>query len=158
MLGPYKYLVIALVLGGILAGSHYKAYKAGGASVRAEWQSDKLRAAEALTEAQQKARAAELSMQAATDKLRQEKRDEIARLDRRYRTIVDELRNRAERPATMPDSARDGQITAGCSGAELYREDSEFLARLARDADEIRLALNACYKQYDEVLNGHYYR
>jgi nucleoid-associated protein YgaU len=38
-----------------------------------------------------------------------------------------------------------------CNGSTLSAPDAEFLIREAARADEIRIGLEACYKQYDSI-------
>jgi hypothetical protein len=51
----------------------------------------------------------------------------------------------------MPTTAGTGK--SGCTARELYREDSEVVVRIAREADELRVALKQCYSQYEKVRN-----
>ena len=55
------------------------------------------------------------------------------------------LRNRTSR---NDNQANNGQ---GATGMSLSAEDATFLIREAARADGLRTALEACYKQYDEV-------
>ena len=57
---------------------------------------------------------------------------------------ISELRKRSSRA----ESAANG---ACGTGATLSSEDAEFLVREASRADEIRVGLDACYKQYDAI-------
>jgi hypothetical protein len=103
--------------------------------------------------AQQKARATEQSMQSAADRLRRDKDAQINNLSTRVRTLTAELRNRPKRPSTSsitPD-ARLGLTASGCSGAELYREDGEFLIREAARADTIQEGYKQCTQQYETM-------
>jgi hypothetical protein len=103
--------------------------------------------------AQQKAREAEQSMQAAADKLRRDKDAQINSLNSRVRTLTAQLQSRPQRPSTSsitPD-ARLGLTAKGCSGAELYREDGEFLVREAARADTIRESYKQCTAQYEKA-------
>lgn len=107
----------------------------------------------AYAAAQQAAREKEQSMQATADKLRRDKDAQINSLNARVRTLTAELQNRPERPTTSsitPD-ARLGLVAKGCSGAELYREDAEFLVREAARADTIREGYRQCTQQYETV-------
>ena len=103
--------------------------------------------------AQQKARQTEQSMQAAADKLRRDKDAQINSLNTRVRTLTAQLQSRPQRPSTSsitPD-ARLGLTASGCSGAELYREDGEFLIREAARADTLREGYRQCTQQYETV-------
>lgn len=87
--------------------------------------------------------------------LTQEQTNATRRMDRMLHDVVGQLSSRDRRPSG--DSAHtDPRAPAGSpprfgTGAELYREDSEFLAREAARADQIRLALATCTTQYNAV-------
>jgi len=145
------------VLGGIgillaMIGAFWKGYGAGKESVQAEWNKERLAHSQALTEAIQKGRDTERQMQSQADKFQTEKRNEIDRIARQHRAVVDSLRNRPERPENpMPGGSGPTQGQSGCTGAELHREDAEFLIGEAARADKIRTELEACYIQYDNI-------
>ncbi|HKR17670.1 hypothetical protein [Rhizorhapis sp.] len=81
-----------------------------------------------------------------------EKNDAIADLVADRNALLEQLRTRPRRPATAATTvATNGQAAPGCTGAQLYRDDSEFLAREASLSDEIRISLKACYAQYDDA-------
>ena len=82
--------------------------------------------------------------QADADKIRTEKDAQIKAINNQLVDAVSELRKRPSRTA---------ETNAGqsCNGASLYAEDAEFLVREAARADEIRVALDACYKQYEAI-------
>lgn len=102
--------------------------------------------AQALIEA----RAKEQGLQAQADQIKRNSDEKIALLNRRVSGLVSELRNRPERPASgVPESP--GAEPARCTGAGLYRDDSEFLIRLAQDADATREALNQCKQAYEAL-------
>jgi hypothetical protein len=82
--------------------------------------------------------------QADADKIRTEKDAQIRDINAKLVDAVSELRKR-------PSRATEATNGKGCNGASLYAEDSEFLVREAARADEIRVALQACYKQYDSL-------
>ena len=85
--------------------------------------------------------------QAAADKIEKDKNDQINAINTKLSNALVELRNRPSRPKSEATNAS----TCG-TGATLYAEDAEFLIREASRADTIRTALDACYKQYDEVI------
>jgi hypothetical protein len=89
-------------------------------------------------------RAKEHQYQADADKIRKDKDAQIKAINTQLVDAVSELRKRPSRTA----EASNGK---GCNGASLYAEDSEFLVREAARADEIRVGLEACYKQYDAI-------
>lgn len=88
-----------------------------------------------------------------TKAIEKEKKDEILNLDRKYNATIAGLQSRITRQEGNSNSRNtsNSESTSACTGVQLYREDAEFLAREARLADEIRLELNSCYKQYDAV-------
>ena len=94
------------------------------------------------------ARKQEQAHQAATDEIRKNKDEQIAAINSKLFDAVSELRKRPSRPATITSN---GQSCTQCTGAQLYAEDSIFLTGEAARADIIRVALQACYNQYDQV-------
>ncbi len=96
----------------------------------------------------QEYRRKEQAFQVKADALRREKDNEIKTITTRLNSTLSELRQRQDRP--VPGSAGTCQ---GASGAELSRQDGEFLAREAARADRLRSALEQCYKQYDSIRN-----
>lgn len=63
---------------------------------------------------------------------------------------LERLRNRPARPAAGMPQNSDVQCK-GATGAELSREDAEFLGREAARADILRTALQACYLAHDAI-------
>lgn len=133
-------IVVTLVLAlfSLLAGYGY-GVKDGAQHVQA-----KLDAEKAATVIAQRDKEAEL--QANMDKLRTEKNREAAKLRRTVAALTDSLRDRPDRPADPASSA--GASSAGCTGAELYKPDGNFLVGEAARADQIRLALKSCQDAY----------
>ena len=82
--------------------------------------------------------------QADADKIRKDKDAQIKAINTQLVDAISELRKRTSRTAETSN----GQ---GCNGSALYAEDAEFLIREASRADEIRVALDACYKQYESI-------
>jgi hypothetical protein len=144
--------VVAIVLA--FGGGYYKGNSAGQAEVQQKWDKEKADQLVAYVQAQDESRKREQDLQAGADKLRQEKDREIRELNARTTALANSLRNRPERPAQtsgMPTTAGTGK--SGCTARELYREDSEVVVRIAREADELRVALKQCYSQYEKVRN-----
>jgi uncharacterized protein HemX len=75
------------------------------------------------------------------------KNREIESITSQYDLIVGELRQRSSRVS-------DATHCKGTTGAELSREDAEFLAGEAARADKLRSALNACYQQYEAMYDN----
>ena len=122
--------------------------EADAAAARAE--AEKAEQYAAYAKGQEEARQREQEMQAAADKLRREKDAQIKDINARATALSNSLRDRQERPAKDGAvSGASGARSAACSGKELYREDGEFLVRIAREADELRASLDQCVKQYN---------
>lgn len=66
----------------------------------------------------------------------------------RYVAELDELRKRPARSSLPADSRAQCQ---GSTGAELSREDGEFLTGEATRGDNLRAGLRACYEYVDRV-------
>jgi len=91
------------------------------------------------------AREKEHQMQDATEQIRKYKDAQINAINNQLADALIQLRNRPSRSNQISSNGQSG------TGATLYAEDAEFLIREASRADTIRTALDACYKQYDEV-------
>jgi len=122
--------------------SFYLGNDYGAKAVQSKWDAEKL----TITTAQ---RDKEAELQAGMDKLRTEKNRELARLNTTVQRLSDSLRSRPERPNGATPEA--GASAAGCTGAELYRPDGEFLIGESARADQIRLALKACQQMYQKA-------
>ena len=82
--------------------------------------------------------------QADADKIRKEKDAQIKAINNQLVDAISELRKR-------PSRSTETSAGQGCNGASLFAEDSEFLIREAARADEMRVSLVACYKQYEAI-------
>jgi len=91
------------------------------------------------------AREKEHQMQDATEQIRKDKDAQINSINNQLANALVELRNRPSRTSQISSNGQNG------TGSTLFAEDAEFLVREATRADQIRTALDACYKQYDEV-------
>lgn len=83
-----------------------------------------------------------------------EKDAKVKQLDTELDAFIAGLLNRPERPEVTSSNTRDSsnaESTKGATGAELYRNDAEVLARYATKAEQLKIELLACYRQYDEV-------
>jgi hypothetical protein len=147
---------IIVVAGGVLVASmafgtgYWRGHSAGEAEVQQKWDHEKADQLAAYAKAQDEARAREQEMQVNADKLRQEKDREIRDIAARNAALVNSLRDRPTRPAegsAVPSTSSSG--STACNGGQLYRQDAEFLAGLAAEADQLRAVLNQCYKQYN---------
>ena len=152
-----KFLIAAAVVCAISVAG-WRLYEAGTKKGRDQvqqmWDREKAQTAEAHAEELMKARQRESALQSLADRLRKEKADEARRLAAEYQRDLDGLRDRPARDsvADVPGASAAGAgPTPGCTGAQLFREDSAVLVGIARDADELRLALKQCQAAYDEV-------
>jgi hypothetical protein len=105
----------------------------------------------ASVEAEKKSRLQERSIQAAADTERSRKDAEITIVRGQLDTALIELRRRPPRGANLPSAS--GTCPAA-TGAQLSREDAEFLARESARANEMKAALLACYGTYNAARNS----
>jgi hypothetical protein len=148
------YFIAGSVLAVVLSYGvgHWRGDSAGQAKVQQQWDHEKAQQMAEYAKAQEAARERERQMQAAADELRQEKDRELKELNQRAASLSSSLLKRTERPTQgsgVSQTPGSGQVA--CTGKDLYREDGQFLARIAREADELRVALKQCYSQYEAV-------
>ena len=79
------------------------------------------------------------------DEEREKKHAEIKVIDSKYKSVIAELRNRTDRDTAI---AKNGKA---CTGAELSREDAEFLVGEATRADKVVAELIYCYANYEHA-------
>jgi hypothetical protein len=145
-------LGFVLAVGAAAGGGYYKGNSAGKSEVQQQWDKEKAEQYAAYAKGQEEARKREQEMQGAADKLRREKDAEIKNNNARATALANSLRDRQTRPtetSAVPSTTSAG--SSACTGKDLYREDGEFLVRIAREADELRSALKQCYQQYESV-------
>jgi hypothetical protein len=82
--------------------------------------------------------------QSDADSIRIKKDAQIKVINTQLVDAISSLRSRSS-SATKTVNGQD------CNGATLSSPDAEFLIREAARADEIRVGLEACYKQYDSI-------
>lgn len=146
-----------IIAGGVIAVvlsygvGHWQGDDAGQAKIQAKWDQEKAKLAEEYAANVTAMREKEQLMQGNADKLRQEKDREIRELNARSIALSNSLRDRPNRTESSGVSKTPDAGQSGCTGKELYRQDSEFLIGIAREADELRLALKQCYAQYDAL-------
>ena len=149
------WLILGFVLAVAAAGGAglYKGHDLGMAEVQQKWDRERAAQEAEYAAAQAAAREKEQELQASADLLRKEKDREIRDLNARAVALTNSLRDRPSRPTTesspVPGTASTGP--SGCTPKQLYREDSEVVVGLAREADEIRAALKQCYAQYETL-------
>ena len=135
--------------------AHTKGKQAGMIEVQAIWSADRLSIAKSQAEESAKAREKEQELQAQINKQRKAHKNEINRLVRDHSNLVDSLRQRPERPASLEDMPKNPpariEPPTGCTGLQLYRQDGEFLARETERADQLRIALRSCLADRAEI-------
>jgi len=127
-LSSYITIIFAVLAMGGLGYGKYEAYKL-----------------DAYKVAQEKAvHDKEVQSQEDTDKIRKAKDAQIKVINNQLINAISQLRSRSSNP-TKTINGQD------CNGATLSAPDAEFLVREASRADEIRVGLQACYRQYDAL-------
>jgi hypothetical protein len=96
------------------------------------------------SKAEKVVREKEHEYQAVADTIRKDKDAQIKVINNQLVDAISGLRSRTSSP-TKTITGQD------CNGQTLSSPDAEFLIREAARADEIRVALEACYKQYDAI-------
>lgn len=148
-------VVAGLILTVLLAGSHWKVYHMGGASVQAKWNAESLSVAKQSLRLSEEATRTTTNLEAAADQLKGNKNAQIRTLDARVAELTGQLRDRPERPreGDLPASAIAGAVPS-CTGAGLYRSDAEFLIGEAARAKRLQLDLAQCQAQYNKVRDS----
>ena len=123
----------------------------GRAEIQAQWDAEKLDIAKQTLRVYENNTRTEQNLIASSETTRRTKDARIAQLDANLIIALNGLRDRPERPSNpgLPTPAGNGETPSGCTGAGLFRPDSEFLTRLAASADKLRTNLAACYERYD---------
>ncbi|CAB5214051.1 hypothetical protein UFOVP193_9 [uncultured Caudovirales phage] len=96
------------------------------------------------SKAEKSVRDKEHQYQADADKIRTDKDAQLKVINSQLVDAISQLRSRTSN-ATKTVNGQD------CNGATLSAPDADFLIREAARADEIRIGLQACYKQYDAI-------
>jgi len=145
---------IAISLAGCAWYGYSKGKQSGIATTQAQWDAEKVRTLEAQGEQIILAQIREGELTAQMDKLKRTHRDQTTRIAADHDRLIAGLRDRPDRPSVggVPGAATAGTgPTAGCTGAQLYRSDGEFLAREAARADQLRAALGVCSAAYNAL-------
>lgn len=94
--------------------------------------------------------AATKKLQEQADNAAKDKQDAIQAADAKYAALLDSLRKRPTRP-TQTGSSTTAKTTGSCTGAELYRDDAEFLAGQAALADKVVIERDFYYERYESA-------
>ena len=108
------------------------------------------------TKAKDEARQREQDLQAQADKDRHESQTRINRLRAERDAALAKLRDRPQRPASangivLPSPAGSGPKAQHCTGADLYRDDAEFLVGVAADFKELAVKYDELWTLYERA-------
>lgn len=149
--------VTVLVCAAVGVWSYRTGHASGEAAVTAEWHRERAETARATSKALERRIEAETQLRETIDADRTAYRARLAAVAADRDRLADSLRHRPERPASgadVPGAASAGSGPTACTGAELYRDDTEVLVRIAADADRLRAAVEHCAAAYDAVRAG----
>lgn len=143
-------VIIAIAATALLAFSHFTAYRAGKATVRADFDAYKIVQSEERARLEKQYRDKEIDWQAQAAQTEESKNAEIEAINSRLSSALDSLRNRPSRPtgSAVPKASTSCK---GTTGASLSAEDARFSIGEAARADRLRAALQACYAAYDSL-------
>jgi hypothetical protein len=147
---------IATSLAGTAWYSYNKGSQSGMSQIQSKWDAERLAVAQAIATELERVRAVEQTLRTNLTKQRKEHKNEMDRLSIQYESALGRLSDRPDRPtegaAELSEDSPVGAVPAdGCTGAELFRPDAEFLVREATRSDQLRLALKACIAHATEV-------
>lgn len=148
-------MTAAAVLTVMLAATHWQAHRMGAAGVQAGWDAEKATQTQQTATLMAEAAATTSSLQATADQLRKSKNAQIARLNADLAAALAGLSDRAPRPGAVDMPALTGPgANPGCTGASLWREDGEFLARESARADRLLADLTQCQAAYGKARDA----
>lgn len=153
---PWVALAFVLAVGGAYIAGEVNGDEEGAARVQQAWdKSDKI-LSDIRARRIEANRKAEQVLQEKADEERNKRDAEKKRLSNELDAAVRELRHRPARPgglkpSDVPAPAGAAGEVRGSTGAELYRDDAEFLTRKAHVAQLIRVDRDTCYRLYNEA-------
>ena len=141
--------IAALVIAAAWYGYH-AIYESGADSIRVKWAADKKDQAEQSAKLSAEALATTKALTETIEKQRSDTRAQISLLNTSLASAVAGLRDRPSRDSAggVPRDPATG-AAIGATGADLLRQDSEFLVVEASRADRLRLQLAQCQDQYN---------
>lgn len=141
MLNWIKAGIVGIVIG-VLGYFHYNAVEEAKDEVNKSWIAKQL-------EKDIERKATENRIRDEALVLEREKNEEIYKLNSVVVDLRNRLRNRPSRETVVyRESPGD---TKACTGAELYKEDGEFLIGEAARAEKVLIERNYYYEQYEQV-------
>lgn len=154
---PYRWMILALLLAagvafGWVKGSEHTQVKYEGILKQGEIDFQK-----GVTDLLQRRITSEQKMAANAAKEREDHAKDLADADARAIALSRRLRDRAARPtqsaasANMPDPGSSGARVGGGTGAGLFRDDGEFLVRLAHAAKVAQSERDLCRREYEQA-------
>lgn len=87
-------------------------------------------------------------LQKQKDNADKDKQDALKKVATDYQSQLDSLRKRQVRPSVLPAAS---DVAGTCTGAQLYREDAEFLAGEAARAEQVRIERDYYYGRYEDA-------
>ena len=144
-------VVAAILISIFLVGTHWKAYVSGKDTISAEWNAAKLKQAEDDKAALQYSIKESKVLQSHSDKIQAKKDEQTKIISAKLTAALSELRNRESRESVSSNNGTTSEPRSSCSGANLYREDAEFLVREASSADRVKVTLQECQQKYNKV-------
>ena len=159
LLNPRALLELAAVvcLAGLVWWGYNFVHARGAESVQIKWDAEKRDQAEQSAQVAADALATTKALAATLDKQRSTTNAQITALNTSLAAAVAGLSDRPARDSAgaVPRDPATGAAT-GATGADLFRQDGEFLARESARADTLRLRLAQCQAAYQsarEALN-----
>lgn len=144
-------LIVALAIAFVL---HW-VYTLGAKDKQAEWDREKLDQAQQTIKLKDEAKAKTEQLREDFKQLQREKDAQIDALNRNLGTAIAGLSNRPARDSEgrVPVDPSTG-TKLGATGADLLRQDSEFLVRESARADRLRLQLIDCQAKYNKAADA----
>ena len=151
MLSPYKYLIDVAIVLALMVGVHfYNDHQQGIGAARVQAQWDK-----ATADATAKALADTKQLQADKEAIRKERDATVSALNASLAAAIAGLRERPARDSqgSVPVDPTTG-AKLGSTGADLLRQDAEFLVRESSRADRLRADLIECQAAYSKARDA----
>jgi hypothetical protein len=147
----FEIAIAAIVIGAVWYGYNY-VYDRGASSVQVQWDKEKLKQAEQSAKVSADALATTKVLAATIDQQRTQANEQIIALNSSLSNAITGLRNRPSRTdsGSVPINPATG-AAIGATGADLLRQDAEFLVRESSRADKLRLQLAQCQAAYNAV-------
>jgi len=142
-------LALAAALAGLCWWGYTAVFERGAESVQVKWDAERQAQAEQSAKVAADALATTKTLADTIETQRSETHAQIAVLNATVATAVAGLRNRPARDSagSVPRDSATGSA-AGATGADLLRQDGEFLVRESARADKLRLQLAQCQAAY----------